>query len=236
MYSRTYNHRPSAHGRAPIPPRGDDIVAMHPATARPGPKRPRGKPSGPDEVRRAVLAAAASLYASYGVDGVSLRQIAAAADVNPALISRYIGSKEQLQGEVFAYASAELEKSLREHPLERQGITPDTPMGQWVRITASMAIAGHPIHSTDEANPVQVMAEILVRAYGVSEGAARLRAAQIAAAALGWRIFEDYLIEAAQLGDTPVEVLREELTRSARRLGATEWPSPPDPVPLDRDS
>lgn len=203
-----------------------------PKKARPGPKRSSGKPSGPAEVRLSVLAAAAALYATRGVDGVSLRQIAAAADVNPALISRYIGNKKELQAEVFAFASGELERALREHPLERQGITPDTPMGQWVRIAASMAIAGHPIHSGNESNPVQAMAEILVRAYGVSEAAAHLRAAQIAAAALGWRIFEDYLIEAAQLGDTPVDVLREELTRSARRLGATDWPSPPDPVPL----
>ena len=65
--------------------------------------------------------------------------------------------------------------------------------------------------------------------YGLAEEAARLRAAQIVAAALGWRIFEAYLVEAGGLGDVPLETLREELARSARRLGATPWPSPPDP-------
>ena len=37
--------------------------------------------------------------------------------------------------------------------------------------------------------------------YGMAEEAARLRAAQIVAAALGWRIFEAYLVEAGGLGD-----------------------------------
>ena len=54
------------------------------------------------------------------------------------------------------------------------------------------------------------------------------------AAALGWRIFEEYLVDAAGLGDIPVEVLREELVHAARRAGATPWPSPPDPPSLHR--
>jgi hypothetical protein len=56
-----------------------------------------------------------------------------------------------------------------------------------------------------------------------------VRAAQIVATALGWRIFEDYLVQAGGLAGIPLETLREELVHSARRLGATPWPSPPDP-------
>jgi len=61
--------------------------------------------------------------------------------------------------------------------------------------------------------------------------AARLRAAQIVAAALGWRIFETYLVDAGGLGDVPLDTLRDELARSGRRLGATPRPWPPDPQP-----
>jgi hypothetical protein len=61
-----------------------------------------------------------------------------------------------------------------------------------------------------------------------------LRAAQIVAAALGWRIFEDYLVQAGGLEAIPLATLRDELARSARRLGATPWPSPPDPQPRAR--
>ena len=75
------------------------------------------------------------------------------------------------------------------------------------------------------------MAATLDEGYGLEPRAARLRAAQIVAAALGWRIFEEYLVTAGRLEDVPLETLREELAHSARRLGATPWPSPPDPSP-----
>ena len=86
----------------------------------------------------------------------------------------------------------------------------------------------------DRFNPVMAMAETLMEGYGLDSEAARLRAAQIVAAALGWRIFEDYLIEAGELDAVPLDVLRDELAHSARRLGATPWPSPPDPSPRPR--
>jgi hypothetical protein len=56
------------------------------------------------------------------------------------------------------------------------------------------------------------------------------------ASALGWRIFEDYLIAESDLGDIDVSILRDELTASHRRLGATRWPSPPDPEPGHRSA
>ncbi len=60
---------------------------------RPGPRRPPGAPSGPDEVRRAVLDAAATLFAQRGLADVSLRDIAAAADTHvahPELVVAYM--------------------------------------------------------------------------------------------------------------------------------------------------
>jgi TetR/AcrR family transcriptional regulator, repressor for neighboring sulfatase len=196
---------------------------------RPGPRRPAGSPAGPDEVRRAVLDAAATLFAQRGVDAVSLRDIAAAADVNVSLIIRYIGHRDELVAEVFGHVSDQLARAVQENPLSGQGFSPDTVMGTWVRIAAALAISGRSLESRDDFNPVAAMAQTLMAGYGMAEETARLRAAQIVAAALGWRIFEDYLVEAGGLGDVPLETLRDELARSARRLGATPWPSPPDP-------
>lgn len=51
-----------------------------------------------------ILAAARRLFAHDGYDRVSVRAIAAAAGANPALISRYFGSKQQLFGAVIADA------------------------------------------------------------------------------------------------------------------------------------
>ena len=110
-----------------------------------------------------------------------------------------------------------------------QGFSADTVMGKWVRIAAVLAISGRSLESRPEFNPVVAMAETLIAGYGMAGEAARLRAAQIVAAALGWRIFEDYLVQAGGLDAIPLAILRDELTHSARRLGATPWPSPPDP-------
>jgi AcrR family transcriptional regulator len=180
-------------------------------------------------VRAAVLDAAARLFAKRGMDAVSLRDVAAEADVHLSLIRRYIGGREDLLVAVFDHVSDELARAVEEHPLSGQGYSPDTVMGQWVRIAASLAISGRPLRSRREVNPVLAMADTLMSGYGMEAASARLRAAQIVAAALGWRIFEDYLVRAGGLEDIPLATLREELVHSARRLGATPWPSPPDP-------
>ena len=115
-----------------------------------------------------------------------------------------------------------------------QGFSLSTVMGKWARIAAALAISGRSRESHRDFNPVAAMAHTLMAGYGMAEEAARLPAAQIAAAALGWRIFQAYLVEAGGLGDVSLETLRDELARSARRLGATPWPSPPDPQPRTR--
>ena len=183
---------------------------------------------GPDAVRRAALDAAASLFAERGVDRVSIRDVATAADVHPALIGRYVGTRDELVLAVFDDLSAQLAEAVLEHPLSGQGFEPDTVMGKWTRVAGALVISGRPLAGRGAFNPVVAMAETLVEGYGLDPRAARLRAAQIVAAALGWRIFEQYLVTAGELQDVPLETLREELARSARRLGATPWPSPPD--------
>jgi AcrR family transcriptional regulator len=180
-------------------------------------------------VRRAVLEAAATLFAQRGVDAVSLRDVAAEADVHLALIRRYIGNREELELAVFDHLSDKIATAVVDNPLAGQGFTADTVMGQWVRVAAALAIAGRPLAGRSGFNPVLAMARTLVDGYGLDARSARVRAAQIVAAALGWRIFEDYLIEAGDLHVLRLEALRDDLAHSARRLGATPWPSPPDP-------
>ena len=180
-------------------------------------------------MRRVVLDAAASLFAERGVDAVSLRDIAAEADVHFALIRRYIGNRDELVAAVFDDLSEQLARVVLVNPLSGQGYGVDTVMGKWVRIAGALAIAGQPLAGRTAFNPVLAMARTLADGYGLDFTAARLRAAQIVAAALGWRIFETYLVAAGELHAVPLDTLREELVHSARRLGATPWPSPPDP-------
>ncbi len=176
-----------------------------------------------------MLEAAATLFAWRGVDAVSLRDIAAEAGVHLALIRRYVGRRDDVVVAVFDHVSVQLATAVAENPLAGQGFSPDTVMGRWVRIAASLAISGRALETRPDFNPVVAMAETLMAGYGMDAQAARVRAAQIVATALGWRIFEDYLVTAGGLDAIPLTTLREELVHSARRLGATPWPSPPDP-------
>jgi AcrR family transcriptional regulator len=52
--------------------------------------------------RQAILAAARELFAAHGVDGVSVRDIAAAAGVNHALVHRYFGAKRDMVAAILA--------------------------------------------------------------------------------------------------------------------------------------
>lgn len=55
-----------------------------------------GRRPGRQDTREAILSAARSAFAEKGFDGASIRQIAGAAGVDPALVHHYFGTKDQL--------------------------------------------------------------------------------------------------------------------------------------------
>lgn len=55
-----------------------------------------GRRPGPTRTRSAILDAARAAFAARGYDAVSLRSVAREAGVDPALVHRFFGSKEQL--------------------------------------------------------------------------------------------------------------------------------------------
>jgi AcrR family transcriptional regulator len=61
----------------------------------PGPRRP-GRRAGESRTREAILDAARRSFSEHGYDGATIRGIAAAADVNPALVHHFYGTKERL--------------------------------------------------------------------------------------------------------------------------------------------
>lgn len=71
-------------------------------------------PASSVETRQAILAAAERLFAQRGIDGVSLRELAAAARVPLALITYHFGTKLRLYREVFSTRIAALSRARRE--------------------------------------------------------------------------------------------------------------------------
>ncbi len=77
-----------------------DPVTRRPGTSRnrSGRRRPTrtGRRPGNPDTRQAILDAARTTFAASGYDGASIRRIAAAAGVDPALVHHYFGTKDEL--------------------------------------------------------------------------------------------------------------------------------------------
>ena len=59
-------------------------------------RRGPGRPTGRGDTRSAILTAARAQFAEKGYDAASVRAIARAAEVDPALVHHYFGSKENV--------------------------------------------------------------------------------------------------------------------------------------------
>ena len=88
----------------------------------PGPSRPprarSGRRAGPTGTRAAILASARKLFAGKGFDGATLRAVARAARVDPALVVHFFGSKEELfaQSLELPYSPEEIREKLAGPP------------------------------------------------------------------------------------------------------------------------
>jgi AcrR family transcriptional regulator len=96
-------------------------------------KRP-GRPPGTSDTRERILINARNLFARNGIDKTSIRAVAAAAGVDPALVHHYFGTKTQL----FAAAihipidPMEVIGPLREIPVEQIGyVLPSILLPLW---------------------------------------------------------------------------------------------------------
>ncbi len=74
----------------------------------------QNKPYGKEEVKKAIIQSAATLFSEKGVDAVSLRMIADHAGVNHGLIHRHFGSKEILRRETQEKLSADVRSEIGE--------------------------------------------------------------------------------------------------------------------------
>ncbi|MDY7102405.1 MAG: TetR family transcriptional regulator [Actinomycetota bacterium] len=61
-------------------------------------RRTGRRPGGEGDAQAAILAAARTTFAEHGYDATTMRGIARAAEVDPALVAHYFGSKDRLFG------------------------------------------------------------------------------------------------------------------------------------------
>lgn len=87
-----------------------------------GSRRP-GRRAGESGTRQAILRAARERFAAHGYDAATIRAIAADAEVDPALVHHFYGTKERLFVEAMRFPAVptEMLAGLREVPRSRQG-------------------------------------------------------------------------------------------------------------------
>ncbi|MFC8536934.1 TetR family transcriptional regulator [Streptomyces sp. NPDC057249] len=98
------------------------------------PARPRGRPRGNPPTRASLVVAARVLFLERGYRATTLRAVAAAAGVDPALISYHFGSKKSLFAEVMQVGCAEalaVDEVLGGDPATLPGRLVDAVTGLW---------------------------------------------------------------------------------------------------------
>jgi AcrR family transcriptional regulator len=94
--------------------------SSNPPEGRPPGRRRRGRPRGASPrsaaTRASLYETAVALFAEHGYEATTLREIAAKADVSPALLYRYFPSKRSVVLELYDELSAEFQQRAREQP------------------------------------------------------------------------------------------------------------------------
>jgi len=203
--------RPRARADTPAVDPDPDRSVGGPVRGRP--TKAQDAPRGPDQVRAAAVAAATELFARRGLASVSVREVAAAAGVNPSLVHRYVGGKDELLRAVLAGLLDRLRTDVA--AFDRQATGEPLPgdmayaLATHQRIVAHLVIEGYALADYQADFPVMdhIVAEIQ-EAYGIDDATARVQATVIYAHDLAMRLFLPLLLRAAGLQPTDADDLR----------------------------
>lgn len=197
-------------------------------------KRP-GRPPGTSDTRERILASARELFARKGVDKTSIRAIAADADVDPALVHHYFGTKTQL----FAAAihipidPMQVIGPLREVPVEEIGralpsiLLPlwESELGKGFIATLRSVLAGNDVSLVRSFFQEVVVTEIGARVDD-PPGSGPIRVQFVASQLVGV-VMARYILELEPFKSLPVEQVAETIAPNLQRYLTGELPGLP---------
>jgi len=218
-----------------------------PGPARPEP-RPPGRPGrrgGDSRTREAILDAARRSFADHGYDTTTIRAVAAAAAVNPALIHHYFGSKEGLfaaamnlpvrPSEMLAGALAAASDRLGDEFSGQLGpVLIGTMLRAWDMPEVKTAFVGLLRSAATTEQGVRMLREFvtstilasLVQAAGLRDDAeGRFRAALVASQVVGLG-FTRYLLALEPIASARIEDLVAAIGPAAQRYLTGDLTSP----------
>lgn len=197
-------------------------------------KRP-GRPPGPSDTRERILNSARELFARNGIDKTSIRAIAAAAGVDPALVHHYFGTKTQL----FAAAihipidPMQVIGPLQQVPVEEIGRTLpslllplwDSELGKGFIATLRSIIAGN-----DSSLVRSFLQEVIAREVGSRvddpPGSGPVRVQFVASQLVGV-VMARYILELEPFKSLPVDQVVETIAPNLQRYLTGELPGFP---------
>jgi len=199
-------------------------------------RRP-GRPAGTSDTRERILASARELFAQNGIDKTSIRAVAAAAGVDPALVHHYYGTKQQL----FAAAihipidPMAVIGPIRETPVDEIGYAlPKLLLPLWDSELGSGFIAT--IRSILAGNEVSLLRSFLQEVIAVEVGSrvdnppgTGLIRVQFVASQLVGVVMARYILELDPFKSLPVEQIAETIGPNLQRYLTGDLPGLPAP-------
>lgn len=197
----------------------------------PSRKRP-GRPPGTSDKRERILTNARELFARNGIGNTSIRAIAAAADVDAALVHHYFGTKEQL----FAAAvhipidPMQILGPMREVPLEELGLTLpslllplwDSELGSGIIATLRSLLAGDDVSLIRSFLQDVITVEVGARVDD-PPGSGPIRVQFVASQLVGV-VLARYILELEPFKSLPVQQLAETIAPNLQRYLTGELP------------
>jgi AcrR family transcriptional regulator len=196
-----------------------------------GRKRP-GRPPGASDTRDRILTNARELFARNGIGNTSIRSIATAAEVDPALVHHYFGTKEQL----FAAAvhipidPMQVIVPLREVPVDQLGLVlPSLLLPLWDSEIGSGFIAT--LRSLLAGSDVSLIRSFLQDVIAVEvgprvdqpPGSGRVRVQFVASQLVGV-VMARYILELEPFKSLPVQQVAETIAPNLQRYLTGELP------------
>ncbi|MGE5695495.1 MAG: TetR/AcrR family transcriptional regulator [Candidatus Sericytochromatia bacterium] len=200
-------------------------------------RRRPGRPAGVSDTRGRILDSARELFARNGIDKTSIRAVAAAAGVDPALVHHYYGTKQQL----FAAAihvpvdPMEVIGPIRQTPVEQIGYTLpklvlplwDSDAGKGFIATIRSLLAGSEVGLIRSFLQEVIAAEVGPRVDN-PPGSGKVRVQYVASQLVGV-IMARYILELDPFKSLPVEQIAETIGPTLQRYLTGDlpgWPAP----------
>ncbi len=160
-----------------------------------------GRPRGREQVRAAVLEAARDLLAERGPDGFTVRDIAARAEVNHALVHRHFGTKADVLEQVLAEEADAVVTAVAESGLPTTGQAPGEVVARLLDVLAARptywrALVHAVLDAPEAATPgTASTTDLFSGLWSGGEPGSADATAVAASTVLGWLLFGEFLAE-----------------------------------------